>query len=243
MSKFTDEGARSRCTIPHLYNQAMWTSIASWRSMPIHFSRTIFFFASQSVMILSSAKDPQPVSSTACMLDRQLSGRMNSPEIFNKSQLQRPWMLMTCTTILNLRWWKKNLSSLLRSVIGQGYLKQKGKTESGALSQPFLNKAPYNSTQTKQQNNCSESKRSHKRDNYGKVKEGMNSSTHTSDSQRTSSSKSGLKLILITAPSPSRAQISFMSIILSILSNQQVPDKAGWVVGEAHEGHVYPYWK
>lgn len=183
MSKFTDEGARSRCTIPHLYNQAMWASIAIWRSMPIYFSLTIFFFASQSVMILSSAKDPQPVSSTACMLDRQLSGRMNSPEIFNKSRLQRPWMLMTCTTILNLRWWKKNLSSLLRSVIGQGNLKQKGKTESRALSQPFLNKAPYNSTQTKQQNNCSESKRSHKRDNYGKVKEGMNSSTHTSDSK------------------------------------------------------------
>lgn len=34
-----------------------------------------------------------------------------------------------------------------------------------------------------------------------------------------------------------------MSIMLSILSNQQFPDKAVWVLGQAHEGHISPYCK
>lgn len=75
------------------------------------------------------------------------------------------------------------------------------------------------------------------------MKERMNSSTRTSDSERTSAGKSGLQLILMAAPGPSRAQITLMSIMLSILANQQVPDKAGWAGGEAHEGHAHPYWK
>lgn len=90
---------------------------------------------------------------------------------------------------------------------------------------------------------CSKGKRFHKRGNYGKVKGGMNSSTHTSDSERASSRQSGLKLIPTAAPSPSRAQITSISTMLSILSHQQAPGEAGWVVGEAHKGYACSYCK
>lgn len=121
--------------------------------------------------------------------------------------------------------------------------KRRNTTQSSFPSISKKEKSLKTASRQSDKTTCSKSKRSHKRDNYGKVKGRMNSSTRTSDSERTSASKSGLQLILAATPGPSRAQITLMAIMLSILANQQVPDKAGRAGGAAHEGHAHPYWK